>query len=383
MSLATYATHDHNTRGRIFPEDRLDFRAPFQRDRDRIIHSTSFRRLMHKTQVFVVHESELYRTRLTHSIEVAQVARTLARRLSLNEDLAEVVALAHDLGHPPFGHTGEDVLHEKMSAFGGFDHNAQALRIVSELEVRYVHFRGLNLTWESLEGIAKHNGPVTGALPWAMAPLAEQVDLELDTHAGAEAQVAAIADDIAYNHHDLQDGLRSGLLSDEHVREVPILSRAFDAEITRNDGAPAKILRHGALSRFFAMMVEDVYAETKRRLDALSPKRVEDIRNNGRPLVAFSDEMLADINAVRKFLFASLYRHESVIEMRKTAQAMTAKTFDHLMENPNELPSDWINNVSIDDRTVRARLVCDYLSGMTDRFVSRKWAHAHGEKWRD
>ena len=229
---APYATDPNNARGRLFPEEESYFRSPFQRDRDRIIHASAFRRLKHKTQVFIEHEGDYYRTRLTHSIEVAQVARTIAGALGLNAELTEAVALAHDLGHPPFGHTGEDALETLMAPFGGFDHNAQAIRIVTHLERHYAEFDGLNLTWETLEGLAKHNGPVTGVLPWALAAYGRQHDLELDTFASAEAQVATIADDVAYNHHDLHDGLRAELFSTDELAELPILKDNF-AEVDR------------------------------------------------------------------------------------------------------------------------------------------------------
>ncbi len=243
---AIFASDPQDTRGRLYHEEESAFRSPFQRDRDRIIHSSAFRRLKHKTQVFVEHEGDYYRTRLTHSIEVAQVARTLSRTLGLNEDLAEAVALAHDLGHTPFGHTGEDALHECMVPYGGFDHNAQALRIVTELETRYADFDGLNLTWETLEGLAKHNGPVAEPLPWALADYAKHHDLELHTFASAEAQVAAISDDIAYNHHDLHDGLRAELFSTDELAELPILKGCFAAVDARYPGLNYYRRRHEA-----------------------------------------------------------------------------------------------------------------------------------------
>ncbi len=379
--LAVYACIGENSRGRFHAERRSDFRESFQRDRDRIIHSTAFRRLMHKTQVFVVHENDLNRTRLTHSLEVAQVARTLARRLRLNEDLAEVVALSHDLGHPPFGHTGEDVLQDKMERFGGFDHNAQAIRIVSELEERYIDFDGLNLTWESLEGIAKHNGPITGEIPWAMRDFCTNYNLELTGYASLEAQVAAIADDIAYNHHDLQDGLRAGLLNDEQVQTVPIIARAFDAVRQTYPNAHGKLLRLEALSRFFGFMVEDVYAQSAKRITNIAPKSVEDVRSSGQTMIAFSDNMLNDINILRKFLFENLYRHETVVSMRDTAQSMVGKTFDVIFDDPKLLPSQWQKTRDLSDEIARAQTICDYISGMTDRYLTTKWEFAHKNTW--
>ncbi|MGB8622597.1 MAG: dNTP triphosphohydrolase, partial [Paracoccaceae bacterium] len=255
---APYASKADETRGRLHGEEMSTFRTCYQRDRDRIIHSSAFRRLMHKTQVFVVHEGDSFRTRLTHSIEVAQVARTIAGTLGLNGELTEAVALAHDLGHTPFGHTGEDALSAAMAPFGGFDHNAQAIRIVTRLERHYAGFDGLNLTWETLEGIAKHNGPVTGELPYALAEYDALHDLELHTHAGAEAQVAALSDDIAYNNHDLHDGLRAGLFTDDDLAELPILSECYATVDAVWPGLDAKRRRHEALRRFFGVMVEDV-----------------------------------------------------------------------------------------------------------------------------
>ena len=255
-----YACDPAQTRGRRMPEEESTFRSPYQRDRDRIIHASAFRRLKHKTQVFVEHEGDYFRTRLTHSIEVAQVARTIARALGLDEDLTEAVALAHDLGHPPFGHTGEDALQDLMAPFGGFDHNAQAIRIVTHLERHYAEFDGLNLSWETLEGIAKHNGPVAPPPPWALAEYCALHDLELATHASAEAQVAAIADDIAYNHHDLHDGLRAELFSTDELAQLPILDRCFAAVDAAYPDLNYYRRRHEALRRFFGVLVEDVIA---------------------------------------------------------------------------------------------------------------------------
>ncbi len=260
---AAFATRPESTRGRRFAEEESTHRSCFQRDRDRIIHSTAFRRLKHKTQVFVEHEGDYYRTRLTHSIEVAQVARTLARALGLNEELAEAVALAHDLGHPPFGHTGEEALQRLMEPWGGFDHNAQALKIVTRLEAHYAEFDGLNLTWETLEGIAKHNGPVTGEVAYALAEYDALHDLELGTHASAEAQVAAIADDIAYNNHDLADGLRAGLFTLEDLRALPLIGRCIAEVDARWPGLPPARREHEALRRFFGLLVEDVLAASR------------------------------------------------------------------------------------------------------------------------
>ncbi len=380
MARALYAVNPASSRGRYFEENRADFRSPFQRDRDRIIHSTAFRRLAHKTQVFVAHEGDLFRSRLTHSLEVAQVARALARRLHVDEDLSEAVALAHDLGHPPFGHTGEETLEKLMSAFGGYDHNAQALRIVTTLEERYPNFPGLNLTWESLEGIAKHNGPLKRPYPWAITEIADQWDLELNNHASLEAQIAAVADDIAYNHHDIQDGLRSGLVNEAQLRQLPIMARHFDAVQTAYPEASSKVRRYEALSSFFAEMVNNVYDQTMRNL-AFQPQSAEAIRAHQNQIVRFSDEYFLELKSLRAFLFANLYRHDEILQMRKIATEILDRAFAYAFDNPNVLPEDWRKSADLSDDTMRARLVCDYISGMTDNYISLDWKFAHGLEW--
>ncbi len=328
---APYATLPEESRGRRFAEEPSRHRSEFQRDRDRIIHSSAFRRLKHKTQVFVEHEGDYYRTRLTHSIEVAQVARTLARVLGLNEELAEAVALAHDLGHPPFGHTGEDELQRLMAPWGGFDHNAQAIKIVTRLEAHYADFDGLNLTWETLEGIAKHNGPVTGAVPYALAEYDAGHDLELDTYASAEAQVAAISDDIAYNNHDLADGLRAGLFTLEDLRALPLIGPCVAAVDARWPGLAAGRREHEALRRFFGLLVEDVLATSRARLAEAEPASAEAVRRLGRPVVRFSDATFAELKAIRDFLYRRMYRHWAVQRMRRKARLVVEALFTHVL----------------------------------------------------
>ncbi len=355
------------------------FRSPFQRDRDRIIHSSAFRRLKHKTQVFVEHEGDYYRTRLTHSIEVAQVARTISGVLGLNTDLAEAIALAHDLGHTPFGHTGEDALALLMAPYGGFDHNAQALRIVTRLERHYADFDGLNLTWESLEGIAKHNGPVTGPnadekhsgpLPYALAEVNAQWDLELHTHASAEAQVAAIADDVAYSHHDLHDGLRSGLFDENDLMELPVTGPAFAEVDALYPGLDKMRRRHEALRRVFGRMVEDVIAVAKNRLDAAQPQSVEEIRAMGMTIIRFSKPLYQELKAIRSFLFHRMYRAPSVIVMRKQVTEVVNGLFPLYLAQPEMLPQEWRTDITAaQTETELARLVADYVAGMTDRFA--------------
>ncbi len=324
---APYACDPARSRGRLVPEPESPTRTPFQRDRDRIIHSTAFRRLKHKTQVFIAHEGDHYRTRLTHTIEVAQIARALARALRLDEDLAEAVALVHDFGHTPFGHTGEEALNDRMKAFGGFDHNAQSLRIVTKLEHRYADFDGLNLSWETLEGLVKHNGPLLGAHaahPDAAVPLPildfnERYDLELTRFASLEAQCAAIADDIAYNAHDIDDGLRAGLLSLDALDEVPLTKRLLDLVRTRYPDLDPVRTGHELVRRQITIMVEDVIEEAQRRLAAAKPQSVEDVHGQSHALVAFSDTMRTDEKVLKRFLFKNLYFHDSVVVRRHAA----------------------------------------------------------------
>ncbi len=367
---APYATDPANPRGRLYSEEESAFRSPFQRDRDRIIHASAFRRLKHKTQVFIEHEGDYFRTRLTHSIEVAQVARTVAAALDLNVELTEAVALAHDLGHTPFGHTGEEALDALMQPYGGFDHNAQALHIVTNLERHYAEWDGLNLTWESLEGIAKHNGPVTGDIPYALAAYNARHDLELNTHASAEAQAAALADDIAYNNHDLHDGLRAELFSTDELAELPILCNCFARVDAKYPDLNYYRRRHEALRRFFGVLVEDVITVSRRNLAELSPASVHDVRHAGRMMVQFSAELWADLKVIRQFLFKKMYRAPAVVEMRVVVTKMIDDLFPFFMENTDELPKQWRKDVAdAPDETALARIVADYIAGMTDRFA--------------
>lgn len=381
---ATYASHPEDSRGRLWPERMSTFRSPWQRDRDRIIHSSAFRRLKHKTQVFVEHSGEDYRgdyfrTRLTHTIEVAQVARTIAGVLGLNSDLAEAVALAHDLGHPPFGHTGEDALGSLMEPYGGFDHNAQALRIVTRLERHYADFDGLNLTWESLEGIAKHNGPVTGPLPYALAEVNDAWDLELHGNASAEAQVAAVADDVAYNHHDLHDGLRAELFTEDELCELPVIGPAFAEVDQLHPGLDRMRRRHEALRRVFGVMVEDVIAVAENRLAGLQPQSVQEIRNMEGPIIRFSKPLYQNIKAIKSFLFQRMYRAPSVVEERQRVTAILNRMFPALMTDPSLMPENWqLAAQSAEDDSERARIVLDYVAGMTDRFAISEYKRLFG-----
>ncbi len=368
MSLAPYAVRPETSRGRLHPEAGGDARSPFQRDRDRIIHATAFRRLQYKTQVFVYHEGDHFRTRLTHSIEVAQIARSIARLLALDEDLAEALALAHDLGHPPFGHAGEDALNSAMKPYGGFDHNAQSLKAVTLLEARYAGFDGLNLTWETLEGLAKHNGPLRRPAPY-IADYDARHPLDLDTHASAEAQVAALADDIAYNNHDLDDGLRARLFTLDEVAALPMIGEALAAARAASPGMVDDRLAPEAIRRVINMMVVDVMAESRRRIAALSPATVDDIRRAPRPVVAFSDAMVEANNVVRDFLFTRMYRHWRVNRTMAKSKRVVQVLFSLLHGGPQMLPPMWRGRAGDAGSPHCARVVCDYIAGMTDRYA--------------
>jgi dGTPase len=341
-----YAAVPGESRGRLVDEEESAFRSCYQRDRDRIIHSSAFRRLKHKTQVFVEHEGDYFRTRLTHSIEVAQVARTIAGALGLNQELTEAVALAHDLGHTPFGHTGEEALDALMQPYGGFDHNAQALRIVTNLERHYAEFDGLNLTWDTLEGIAKHNGPVRGELPWALAEYNARHDLELHSHASAEAQVAALADDIAYNNHDLHDGLRAGLFTEADIRGLPIVGACYAEVDAKYPDIDDYRRRHEALRRVFGVMVGDVIDASRAVMEEAAPGNAQAVRDLGRPVIRFSDQCGQDIRAIHEFLFERMYRAPSVIEMRKRVTHVVEELFPFYMANPAHLPARWHGDVA-------------------------------------
>ena len=378
--LAPYAVHAQETRGRLHPEPESAIRTVFQRDRDRVIHAVAFRRLKHKTQVFISHEGDHYRTRLTHSLEVAQIARTLARALRLDEDLAECLALAHDLGHPPFGHTGEDVLKECMEPFDGFDHNAQTLRLLTKLERRHADFHGLNLTWETLEGVVKHNGPLTGPkarkpeeLPAAITEYAKEHDLWLGTYPSLEAQVAAIADDIAYNNHDVDDGLRAGLFHFEEARELPLVGEALVRAEGRYPDAPADIQIAEAVSDLIGAMVEDVLTETRRRLETISPQGADEIRQADQAFVAFSPKIEADLQGLRAFLHENMYRHFKVNRARSQAKRIVKSLFNLFFSEPETLPREWRARYEGADDARLARIVCDYIAGMTDRYAMREY----------
>ena len=367
---APYASNPENTRGRLVGEEESSFRSPFQRDRDRIIHASAFRRLKHKTQVFVEHEGDNYRTRLTHTIEVAQVGRTIARVLGLNQELTEAVALAHDLGHTPFGHTGEDALHVLMAPYGGFDHNAQAIRIVTSLERHYAEFDGLNLTWETLEAITKHNGPVVGALPYALSDYNATHDLELHTHASAEAQVAALADDVAYNNHDLHDGLRAGLFTDADIAQLSMIGPAYAEVDALYPGLAPSRRRHEALRRVFGVMVGDVIDTSRGLIAQADVQSVEAVRALDHPVVQFSERIWTELKEIRAFLFTRMYRAPSVMVKRSEVGKVVEALFPYYQQNPLQMPDRWHADVrAADGEIALARIVSDYIAGMTDRFA--------------
>ena len=365
---AAFASRPEETRGRVFPEKEADFRTPFARDRDRVIHCQAFRRLKHKTQVFVYHEGDHFRTRLTHTIEVAQVARSIARALGLDEDLAEALALAHDLGHTPFGHAGERELDLLMRPFGGFDHNAQSLRVVTLLEARYAAFDGLNLTWETLEGLAKHNGPLRKPPPY-VAQYDERHKLDLHTHASVEAQVAALADDIAYHSHDLDDGLRAGLFTIEEARHLPVVADALAAARRASLDVPPQRLRHETNRRVINALVTDLIEETRRRIAKLDPADSDAIRRARQPVVAFSPAMAEANRAIKDFLFAHMYRHWRVNRMVAKAKRITGEIFATLHGDTGLLSADWRGRAGEAGTQRAAVAVCDYVAGMTDRYA--------------
>ncbi len=378
---APYASRPEDTRGRAFPEPESPYRTAFARDRDRIVHAQAFRRLKHKTQVFVFHEGDHYRTRLTHSIEVAQVARSIARALGLDEDLTEALALAHDLGHTPFGHAGERELDALMRPYGGFDHNAQSLRILTKLERRYALFDGLNLSWETLEGLVKHNGPLINAegdpvghyrergLPEAILEYAADHELELGSYASAEAQVAAISDDIAYNAHDIDDGLRAELFGLIDLGDVPLAGEALAEVLTLYPHLEQDRIVHETVRRVVAEMVGDVIAETNRRAKAFKPKSAADVRALGQQISCFSAQMREKNRMLQGFLNERMYRNERVEQIMERARRVVRALFEAFVADPKLLPENWREAAVPEDQPRYARQVCDFIAGMTDRYA--------------
>lgn len=380
-ALQTYASQVAQTRGRFTEEPESPPRTAFQRDRDRIIHSAAFRRLKHKTQVFVYHEGDHFRTRLTHSLEVAQVARSIARAIGLNEDLTEALALAHDLGHTPFGHAGERELDVCMRGHGGFDHNAQSLRIVTRLERRYAAFDGLNLTWETLEGLIKHNGPVVGkdgtplghyserGIPSVLADFAHLGSLELSTYASAEAQVAAISDDIAYNAHDIDDGLRAGLFDIIDLGDVPLAGEALSDVLKNWPRLDRTRLVHETTRRVLSWMIGDVVEATNRNAAKLGVGDADAVRGLDRPLVVFSPQMAEKNRVLQSFLRKRMYHNDKITGIMDRARRVVRDLFDAYMGDPGLMPAGWREHGYADDDSDFARQVCDFIAGMTDRYA--------------
>ena len=371
--LAPYAADPARSRGRLYPEPGGETRGPrdaFQRDRDRIIHSIAFRRLRHKTQVFVAPDGDHFRVRLTHSLEVAQIGRTIARALGLNEDLTEALCLAHDIGHPPFGHSGEEALKAATADVGGFDHNAHTLRVLTRLETPYPRWDGLNLTWETLEGLAKHNGPILTPT-WAMAEVDAAFPLELASHASLEAQVAAIADDIAYDNHDIDDGLRAGLIELDDVVAQPLVAPGWAAVTARHADAPRGRLIAELIREQIGRMVTDLLAATRERLAAAQPDSVEAVRTAGRPLVSFSEDMAAEERLFKRFMYARLYHHPSQLHAAGKAARIVAALAEAYRADPALLPERWRETLP-EAEPQRTRHIADFIAGMTDRYaVSR------------
>lgn len=368
--LSSFACHPEQSRGRLYKEDESPTRTCYQRDRDRIIHSTAFRRLEYKTQVFVTHEGDHYRTRLTHSLEVSQMARSICRNLGLNEDLGEAIALAHDLGHTPFGHAGEDALNAALGEYGSFSHNGHAIKLVTQLEQKYAEFDGLNLTWETLEGIAKHNGPLVEKVPEAIEYFNQQYDLHLHEHASAEAQAAAIADDIAYNNHDLDDGLRAGLFTIDALLELPLIGSKFREVKALYGEVPEARWVHEAIRRVITSMIIDVVGQTRENISNLAIESVEDIRQCGKQIVHFSPEMEANHQALKAFLHENMYRHAMVNQMTGRAQEIVSGLFNRIFLDIKWLPVEWGRHVNPENLPQKSRIIADYIAGMTDRYAS-------------
>jgi len=378
--LAPYAVDPRGSRGRLEPEPPSATRSPYARDRDRILHAMAFRRLNYKTQVFIYHEGDHYRSRLTHSLEVAQIARALARMLRVDEDLTEALALAHDLGHPPFGHAGERALDAAMTGAGGFDHNAQSLRVVTELEKKYARFDGLNLTFETLEGLVKHNGPLIGPkavqpaedappVPESILVYCAKQDLELATYASVEAQAAALADDIAYNNHDIDDGYRAGLFTFAELAEVPIAGRALAEVRSAYAGIDGTRLLYEAIRRLIGTMIEDAVAESERRLGRLAPRSVADVRHAPSAVVAFSAEMQRELDLLRAFLTVRVYRHPRILRIMGEAKGVVKDLFQRYSDELEALPPDWREQAPPRETRPYARHIADFIAGMTDRFA--------------
>jgi dGTPase len=387
---AQFASDPGRSRGRRYAEPASATRSDFRRDCDRIIHSTAFRRLAHKTQVFVFHEGDHFRTRLTHTLEVTQIARSLARALGLDEDLAEASALGHDLGHPPFGHAGERALDHCLAAFGGFDHNAQTLHVVTALERRYIDFDGLNLTWETLEGLVKHNGPLTDragrpveryagrGLPRVIAEYSRGHDLELWSHPSAEAQVGGIADDIAYDAHDIDDGLRADIIHFDDLAALPLVGEILREIAAQHPHVEPPRRAHELVRRLITRMIEDVIAQSRRHIVDLEAESVDEVRQAGWPIVGFSPAMAQADRAIKDFLYPRLYRHARIMRIMGEAEEVVRRLFGHYADRPGDLPPEWLSGLDPADAGGRALRVADFIAGMTDRYAMVDHARLFG-----
>ena len=375
-SAATFCTSFKNTKGRLYKEPEDKNRSVFQRDRDRIIHSSSFRRLEHKTQVFVHHVGDHYRSRLTHTIEVSQIARTISRSLSIDEDLAEAISLAHDLGHTPFGHAGEDALNDAMKKFGGFDHNAHTLRIITYLEKKYRDFDGLNLSWETLEGIVKHNGPFKKKkIPYAIKEYIKKgMDLELDTWCGPEAQVSSLSDDIAYFSHDIEDGIRADFFTIENILEEFSILKHFKKNYKKVDfDKDMKRLVNEVKRYIISKLIDDLIEETKKNIISINPQSAADVRQLKHPLISFSKQMDLYIDEIRTFLMSKMYKHWKINIMTSKAKRILTELFNIYIQETDLLPLQWNKMLINSDKTTKARVISDYIAGMTDRFAIKEY----------
>ena len=367
LNLSAIAVKQGESKGRIFKENFSDTRSEYQRDRDRILHSAAFRRLKHKTQVFVSHEGDHYRTRLTHSLEVSQIARSICRVFGLNEDLAETLSIAHDIGHPPFGHAGEDALRSLMNEHEGFDHNDQAIRIVHLLEKKYFDFDGLNLTWETLEGLVKHNGPIEGNAPPTILKLSNEFDLELGEYSSLEAQIASISDDIAYNNHDIDDGLRAGFFTFNELRELPLIGDIIERLPKSFETRDIQRINNEITRRSTNLMISDIIINIKKNIELEQVTNLRQIRSLKKPIVNFSNEMKSNVESVRNFLSERMYSHESIIDMSKNAHQIVTFLYNFLINADHRTLNELKIDLNRDDS--KNRIVCDFIAGMTDNYA--------------
>ena len=367
LNLSAIAVKQGESKGRIFKENFSDTRSEYQRDRDRILHSAAFRRLKHKTQVFVSHEGDHYRTRLTHSLEVSQIARSICRVFGLNEDLAETLSIAHDIGHPPFGHAGEDALRSLMNEHEGFDHNDQAIRIVHLLEKKYFDFDGLNLTWETLEGLVKHNGPIEGNAPPTILKLSNEFDLELGEYSSLEAQIASISDDIAYNNHDIDDGLRAGFFTFNELRELPLIGDIIERLPKSFETRDIQRINNEITRRSTNLMISDIIINIKKNIELEQVTNLRQIRSLKKPIVNFSNEMKSNVESVRNFLSERMYSHESIIDMSKNAHQIVTFLYNFLINADHRTLNELKIDLNRDDS--KNRIICDFIAGMTDNYA--------------